>query len=118
MWFSGLAGRWWRLLEGREVSRVESLTGRKRDVALFRTLSTSAGLQITSIVGALVSLPFVTRSLSTAEYGVVVTLSGFISLLSFADFGAGAALTDNLARSPREPGSSQARDHVAAAMVS
>jgi O-antigen/teichoic acid export membrane protein len=71
--------------------------GRHRDRALLRTFTASAGLQIATVAGAVISLPFVTRTLSTPDYGVLATLTGFVALLGFADLGIGAALTDRLA---------------------
>lgn len=71
--------------------------GRRRDRALLRTVGASAGLQVATVLGAVLSLPFVTRALSTAEYGAVVTIAGFVALLGFADLGVGSALTQRLA---------------------
>jgi O-antigen/teichoic acid export membrane protein len=70
---------------------------RRRDRALIRTLGAGAGLQIATVAGALLSLPFVTRSLTSAEYGVLATVTGFVVLVGFADLGVGSALTKRLA---------------------
>lgn len=70
---------------------------RRQDRALMRTLGAGTGLQVATIVGALLSLPFVTRALTTAEYGVLATVTGFVVLLGFADLGVGSALTTRLA---------------------
>lgn len=64
-----------------------------RDSALLRTLLSGVGLPLATALGALVTLPFVARSLSPAEFGVFVTLSGIFALISVADLGVGAALT-------------------------
>jgi O-antigen/teichoic acid export membrane protein len=56
-----------------------------------------AGLQVSIAVSTLVSLPFVTRELSAAEFGVFATLSGLAVLFGLADFGIGGALTTRLA---------------------
>jgi O-antigen/teichoic acid export membrane protein len=71
--------------------------GARRDRALNRTLLASLGLQVATVAAAVLSLPFVTRTLSTAEYGVLATVTGFVALLGFADLGVGASLTQALA---------------------
>jgi O-antigen/teichoic acid export membrane protein len=57
---------------------------------------TSGGLQVAMVASALITLPLLTRALTPAEYGVYATLTGFVSLLAFADLGIGAALTNTL----------------------
>lgn len=71
--------------------------GRVRDRSLWQTLGASAGIQIATVAGALVSLPFVTRSLTGPQYGVLATVTGFVAILGFADLGVGSALTGRLA---------------------
>jgi O-antigen/teichoic acid export membrane protein len=91
--------------------------GRHRDRALLRTFTASAGLQIATVAGAVVSLPFVTRSLSTPEYGVLATLTGFVALLGFADLGIGAALTNRLAEAMGRDDQDAPKKLVSTAMV-
>lgn len=72
--------------------------GRVRDRVVLQTLFGGAGVQIATVLAALISLPVVTRSLTAAEYGVLATLSGFIALLAFADLGIGSALSTRMAQ--------------------
>lgn len=68
-----------------------------RDRALNRTLVSSLGLQAATVLGSFIALPFVTRSLSGAEFGVVATLTGFQALIGIADLGVGTALSYRVA---------------------
>ncbi|MGY2874549.1 O-antigen/teichoic acid export membrane protein [Marmoricola sp. URHA0025 HA25] len=70
---------------------------RARDRAILRTLVGGAGLQMSIAIATLVSLPFVTRELSAAEFGIFATLTGLAVLFALADFGIGGALTTRLA---------------------
>jgi O-antigen/teichoic acid export membrane protein len=63
------------------------------------------------------SLPFVTRALSTAEYGVLATLTGFVALLGFADLGIGSALTSRLAEAMGHDDMAAPKRLVSTAMV-
>ena len=71
--------------------------GRQRDRSIRHTLVASLGQQIAVVAVTLISLPFVTRVLTTEEYGVLATLTGFFALLGFADLGIGSAVTTRLA---------------------
>jgi len=71
--------------------------GRSRDRAILQTLVAGGGLQLTIVLSAILSLPVVTRDLTSSEYGVLATLTGFVALLAFADLGVGGALTTRLA---------------------
>jgi O-antigen/teichoic acid export membrane protein len=64
-----------------------------------------------------VALPFVTRTLSPAEFGVFATLTGLGSLMSFADLGIGGALTTRLAETLGRNDRESARAAVSTAVV-
>jgi hypothetical protein len=78
------------------VRVTEASAGQARDKAVLQTLLAGGGLQLTVVAVGLISLPFVTRSLTTAEYGVYATLMSVALLTSFADFGIGSALTNRV----------------------
>ena len=91
--------------------------GRARDRAVLQTLVAGAWVQIATVGAGLVSLPFVTRSLTAAEYGVLATLTGFLALLAFADLGIGSALTTRVAESLAKGEEASARSATATALV-
>ena len=99
------------------MHETAAVGGRRRDSALLRTLRTGAGVQATVVLSSILSLPFVTRALDPAEYGVLVTLTGIMPLLAFADLGAGAALTQKLSRAVAAGDPEKPREIVATAAV-
>lgn len=101
--------------EQTQVDRVSRLGA--RDQALIRTLFGGAGLQLSIALSTIVSLPFVTRSLTTAEFGVFATLTGLGALMALADLGIGGALTSRLAEVQAREDGEAARTVVATAIV-
>lgn len=90
---------------------------RARDLAIFETLLASGGLQVAIVLSAILSLPFVTRVLSTSEYGVLATITGFVALLGFADLGVGSALTQRLAAAKGREDDEDARGVLSTALA-
>lgn len=81
------------------------------------TLIAGVGSQVAVAVSTLVALPFVTRSLTPPEFGVFTTLTGFVVLLSFADFGVGGALATRLAEARGRDDAGASRTAVATAVL-
>lgn len=89
----------------------------RRDRALVRTLVAGGVAQLATVVGQLVSLPFVARSLSHEEFGVYVTLSTLIVLLGASDLGVGSSLTTRLAVSFGREDAAEPRRLIASALT-
>lgn len=85
-----------------------------RDRAVLGAFVAGAGVQVATVLAAVISLPFVTRALSAAEYGVLTTLTGFLAVFAFADLGVGSALTTRLAAAVALEGSSDDAQGLAA----
>lgn len=86
-----------------------------RDALLTRTLLTGAGVQVVQVLGTLISLPFAARALTTDEFGVLATFTGFVALLGFADLGVGAGLTKRLVEDDVRGSPERVREAVASA---
>lgn len=92
--------------------------GAARDQALVRTLRSGAGLPLATAFGAVASLPFVARALSSTEFGIFVAISGLFALLSVADLGVGAALTIRLSSALAAEDQCEAERVLAASLLS
>jgi O-antigen/teichoic acid export membrane protein len=102
----------------REQTKVDGASrSSSRDRALLKSLIGGAGLQLSIALSTLVSLPFVTRSLTTAEFGVFATLTGLGALMALADLGIGGALTSRLAEMQGREDDEAARVVVSTAVV-
>lgn len=90
---------------------------RQRDRAVLSTLVSGAGYQVTFVVATLVSLPFITRSLSPDAFGVLVTLTAAPVVLAFTDLGIGSALVARLSEARARDDHDSARRAVGTALA-
>lgn len=70
-----------------------------RDRALWRSISTGAGVRAVTIVLTLLTVSVAVRSLGPTAYGVVATLGAVLGIAGFADLGLGAGLMTRIAQS-------------------
>lgn len=96
---------------GRVVEHVvQDDYGALREAALRRTLSSGWLVPLVAAGVSVITLPLVSRVLTTAEYGVFAAIVGFTALIGFADLGTSANLTNQLASvEPNEQGLITAR---------
>lgn len=70
-----------------------------RDRALWRAISSGAGVRVFTIGLTLLTVSVTVRSLGATSFGVVATLGAVLGLAGFADLGLGAGLMTRLAQS-------------------
>ena len=84
----------------RPISAIDRAKSRYKQVKLSAVASAAA--KALSIATALISVPLTLGYLGTERYGMWLTLSGFASMLSFADLGIGAGVTNAVATADGE----------------
>lgn len=98
-------------------SSDEDERARERRRRIVLTAATSMLAKIVSVSTALISVPLTLHYLGTERYGMWMTMSSFISLLSFADLGIGNGLLSAVASANGRDDRTAIRAHVSSAYV-
>jgi O-antigen/teichoic acid export membrane protein len=98
---TGLKSLWAK----REIfrTRSDSSDSRKRSLARYRGIILGGGLagfsKLISLVSVAISVPLTLRYLGPERYGMWMTISSLLAVLSFADLGVGNGLVSSIASS-------------------
>jgi len=90
----------------------------RRDRALWRSISSGAGVRVVTMLLTLVTVSVSVRSLGDTAFGVVATLGTMIGLAGFADLGLGLGLMTRLAQSLGENDQAALKPLVSSALAS
>lgn len=87
----------WQLLTSPYDPSTEDGRARSRQQRIALSAATAALAKVISVATALISVPLTLQYLGAERYGMWMTMSSFIALLSFADLGIGNGLLSSVA---------------------
>jgi O-antigen/teichoic acid export membrane protein len=91
---------------------------KQRDVALWHSMSSGAGVRVVTTVLTLLTVSISVRSLGDSPFGVVATLGTMIGMTGFADLGLGQGLMTRLAQSQGNDDQAAMKPLVSSALAS
>ena len=98
---------------------ISSAAGRSKE--RYRRIALSAAAMVASkavsLVGTVITVPLTLHYLGTERYGLWMTISSFIAMLSFADLGMGCGLMNAISQADGKDDREAARNYVSSALA-
>lgn len=96
---------------------AEHLRSRARNRRMLYSATAAAGAKVIAVSTQLISIPLTLHYLGAERYGMWLTLSSFIAVLAFADFGIGNGLLSRVASAHGQDDYETIRKYVSSSLV-